>query len=198
MPDAGDETLAVKPEQFLAHWRSIRDSKEDAADSAMSVARAKKAAKRDGVDLDVLKVVEQLKNMDEDKRPGFIHKIVTYSQWIEMPLGAFSVGIQAPEPKEASRTDFKRWQAGEDGHKQGLGGGPRESNPHRPGSEEHQAWDRRWNVGFKLNQKKLAGQLARGASRKKEAAAAETENVTRLPAGKMAGAGEGIEAAPLH
>jgi hypothetical protein len=197
---AADDQLAVRPEQFLSHWRQIRDSKEDAADGAMSVARAKKAAKRDGVDLDVLSLVEKLKNMDEDQRPGFLKMAVMYCQWLELPLGAFSLGIQAPAPKETSRTDFKRWQAGEDGHKHAMGGGGREANPHRPGSEEHQAWDRKWNVGFKLHQKKLAGQMARGASRKKAEAgeAGEADNVTRLPAGKMAAAGEGQEAAPLH
>jgi len=178
-----DTELAVRPETFLSHWRQIRDSKDDAADSAAAVARAKKAAKKSGVDLDVVKWLEHLATMESDERSTFLVKLETYSKWIDLPLGAFSAGIEIQQPKAAAREDFTRWQAGQDGHKAGVEGVPREGNPHRGGSAEHVEWDKRWSVGFKIAQKKLATAMAKKAGQ--GAAASRTT-------GKMAAAGEGL------
>jgi hypothetical protein len=158
----GAVASSVKPETFLAHFRDIRDAKGDAGDRAMDVARAKKAAKRDGIDLDVLKLVEKFHDMDDDEVSIFIHKLRMYSGWLKMPLGAYQAGLEVPAPKASSQADFEKWQAGQDGHKAGLDGSPRDANPYPQGTEKFVAWDKKWPAGFKQNQRKEADKMIRG------------------------------------
>lgn len=153
----------VRPDTFLSHWRAIRDAKDDSSDASTTVSRAKKAAKRDGVDMDVVAMMEKLMQREPDERMLLLRKLTVYCQWIGSPLGAFAEGLEAPEPKAKNRDDFNEWQAGQDGYTAGKAGHLRESNPHVGGSREHAAWDRKWKGGFALNQKKLAGQLKKNA-----------------------------------
>lgn len=159
---AGAVAGSVKPETFLMHFRDIRDARGDSKDRAMDVTRAKKAAKRDGVDLEVLKVVEQLHDKDDDEQEIFINKLRTYSQWLKMPLGAYGAGLEVPAPKASSQADFERWQAGQEGYKCGLDGGKRDDNPYPQGTEKFVAWEKRWPAGFKANQRKLADRMVKG------------------------------------
>jgi hypothetical protein len=161
----------VRPETFLGHWREIRDAKDNSHDASTAVSRAKKAAKRDGVDLDVVAIMEKLHDMDTDERELFLRKMVVYFQWLDMPLGAFAEGIKAPAPKDSAREQFGVWQAGQDGLTAGKAGRKREDNPHRAGTEVHVSWDKAWARGFKNSQKKLAGDLAKNAGRGKGRAA---------------------------
>ncbi|HTB46278.1 MAG TPA: hypothetical protein VK741_21835 [Acetobacteraceae bacterium] len=154
----------VKPDTFIAHWRSIREAKDDSHDASTTVSRAKKAAKRDGVDMDVVALMEILMKMESDERLLFLRKLMVYCQWIDSPLGAFAEGLSPPEPKGKTRDEFTVWQAGQDGLTAGRAGHTRESNPHKPGSAAHVAWDRKWASGFKTSQKKLAGHLAKNAA----------------------------------
>lgn len=163
MTDPAADVMAVKPETFLGHWRDIRDSKNEAGDAATSVARAKKAAKRDGVDLDVVKVLEKLAQMEDDERAAFLTKLETYSKWISLPLGAFSAGITVQEPKNTAMAEFHAWQAGQEGYSAGVGGHPRANNPYKQGSREFVAWDKRWKPGFDVNQKKEAARMMKAA-----------------------------------
>ena len=153
---------AIKPETFLNHWVDIRDAKSELDGTSTIVARAKKAAKRDGVDLDVLKIVEKLIKMEDDEQAVFINRLRMYSQWLKMPLGAYSMGMIVPEPKAASQADFEKWQAGQDGTRAGETGGLRADNPHAPGTAKFVAWDKGWPQGFKKHQRKLADKMVRG------------------------------------
>jgi len=185
--DPAAAVMAVKSETFLSHWQDIRDAKHDLGSVATEVARTKKAAKRDGVDLDVVKLVEKLSDMETDERHVFLAKVETYCKWLELPLGAFSAGIAVQEPKEATRQDFRKWQAGEDGYMAGLNGAPKEANPHRPKTPEATQWDKRWDSGFRLNQKKEAGKMAKAAR-----AGRKPPGNGGAVTGKMAAAGEGL------
>jgi hypothetical protein len=154
----------VRPDTFLAHWRAVRDAKEESHDASTTVSRAKKAAKRDGVDMDVFAFMETLMKLEPDERLLFLRKLTVYCQWIDSPLGAFAEGVTAPEPKDKTRDEFTVWQAGQDGLTAGRAGHQRTANPHNVGTAQHVAWDRKWASGFKTNQKKLAGTLARNAA----------------------------------
>lgn len=182
MADPAHE-MAVRPDSFLIHWRDMRDARDEAGTAQSDVARAKKAAKRDGVDLDVVKLVEKLSTMETDERDSFLAKVETYCKWLELPLGAFSAGLQPPEPKASSRESFARWQAGQDGYKAGLDGAPKEANPNRAGSADHVEWAKKWKTGFDANQRKIAASMA-----KKARASAKDSGAS----GKMAAAGEGL------
>ena len=186
--DPGAAVMAVKPETFLGHWRDMRDAKDEAGSAATEVARRKKAAKRAGIDLDVVKLVEKLSDLEDDERQSFLSKVETYCGWLKLPLGAFSAGITIEEPKASSREAFSRWQAGQDGHESGLNGAPKEANPHRNGSPEAQEWAKKWKVGFDANQRKIAAKMAKGTGAPRKGANKPSAAVT----GKMAAAGEGL------
>ena len=189
-PAAG--VMAVKPETFLGHWREMRDAKDEAGGAATEVARRKKAAKRAGVDLDVVKVVEKLADMEDDERQSFLAKVETYCSWLKLPLGAFSAGIKVEEPKESSREAFARWQAGQDGHKAGLEGAPKDANPHRNGSPLFAEWAKKWKIGFDANQRKIAAKMKNGTGAPRKGANAPNGGAV---SGKMAAAGEGLPSA---
>jgi hypothetical protein len=122
--------------------------------------------------------------MESDERTAFMRTVSIYTTWLELPLGAFSVGLEVQQPKQSSREDFTRWQAGQDGAKAGLDGTPREANPHIGGSKEHQAWDTRWSRSFNSQQNKRATVMAKKA-----------RNGASRTTGKMAAAGEGLPSA---
>lgn len=156
------ETMGnVRPETFLSHWREIRDAKEALHDASMVVARCKKAAKRDGIDLDVVSLLEKLGKLESDELTTHLRKLAVYGDWLKMPLAAFAEGISAvvPEPKAKARDEFQAWEAGQAGLAAGRSGRARSDNPHEPGTEAHVAWDRSWTKGFRTSQKKIAGQM---------------------------------------
>jgi hypothetical protein len=158
----------VRSDTFIAHWRAIHDAKDEQSTHSSRVSQAKKAAKRDGVDMDVVQMLEVLSNKDVDERLSLIRKLYVYSDWLSMPLSAAAEGLQQPPaPKESTQREFEEWQAGRAGLLAGKRGHPRESNPYqadKADSPEYAAWDRKWSQGFRQNQKKLAGQLARNAT----------------------------------
>jgi hypothetical protein len=152
---------SLKSETFLSHYADIRDLKDEHGSAGSAVARAKKAAKRDGVNLDVLKTAEKLAGMDDDERAVYIHTLWVYSGWLKMPLGAYTIGVMAPEPRKGAQQEFDRWKAGKDGAAAGREGAPRDANPYAPGTETNVAWDKKWQVGFNANQRLIAEKMAR-------------------------------------
>lgn len=178
MDQAALEAVAgnVRPDTFLTHWRAIRDAKNDQADKGSATARAKKAAKRDGVDLEVLSWLEKLDKLSQDERELMLRKLFVYSDWLSMPLAAAAEGLSPPpQPKNSTMKDFFEWQAGQDGYKAGKSGSKRDENPHQPGSAEHVAWDKRWAAGFRLVQNRRADALAKNAGVAKRAKRANGE-----------------------
>jgi ribosome modulation factor len=190
----------MKGETFLRHWIDMREAKDEVSSGAMEVARAKKAAKRDGADLAVVAVLERLAKLDEGDRIIFMSKLDTYARWISLPLGAFSMGLPAPEVRTSARDDFDVWQAGQEGHRAGLNGTQREANPYQSGTAKYQSWDKRWNAGFKTQQRKVASDMVRGtggARTQPPAKAADNTKVTPIGAGRKTPAPNG-EASPAH
>ena len=182
--------LAVKPETFLMHWRDMRDAKEDADDRNMNVARAKKAAKRDGVDLDVVKLVEKLSKMEPDQRETYLDSALTYAKWLDLPLGAFGAGMEVPQPRESASEDYAKWKAGKDGKEAGLGGKPKDANPHHAGTKLYDTWARSWQSAFNASQKQAAKGMTKGTGAPRKGDNAANAKVV----GKMAAAGEGTPA----
>lgn len=185
--DPAAAVTAVTPDKFLNHWRNIREAKDDMGSASTEVARSKKAAKRDGVDMGALKWAEELSGMDEDQRERRINLTSRYLDWVGLPLGAWALnGKVVDQPNESKREEFAIWQAGKDGYAAGLSGSKREANPHHGGSKIYQEWDKKWNAGFKANQQKEATAMSKAARRSAKGAGVS---------GKMAAAGEGLPAA---
>jgi hypothetical protein len=152
----------LRPDTFLSHWRIIRDAKDEQSDKGTAVARAKKAAKRDNVDLDVVSMLEKLVKLEEDERHTLLRKLYIYSDWLSMPLAGAAEGMTPPpSPKQSTSEDFAEWQAGKQGKAAGKAGHPRESNQYVQGTPEFAAWDRHWRIAFNSSQKKLADEMAK-------------------------------------
>lgn len=163
----------VRPDVFLKHYRNIRDLKAEQKDAAAAVARGKKAAKNDGIDLDAMKLLEKLADLDTDEAELLMRHLREYAKWIELPVGMQTTMFGEPEPATVSAEqaqEQREWAAGEAGATAGKAGHEREDNPHDAGSPEHVAWDKAWSKGFatwKKGQAKLAGQLGANARRRK-------------------------------
>src|SRR5262249_14098472 len=135
----------VPPETFLKHYRAIRDLKAAHADAAMAVARAKKAAKNEGIDLDALKMLEKLAALDDDEAELRLRHLSGYSKWLNLPIGMQADLFGSPEAATVSAqaaAEQAEWQAGDEGRDAGRAGRERDENPYEAGSAEYVAWDR--------------------------------------------------------
>ena len=156
----------VPPAVFLKHYREIRDLKDVAADASAAVARAKKAAKNAGIDIDALKMLEKLASLDADEAELQIKHLQTYAAWIELPIGAQLDMWGKPEAAtvdDKTAEEQREWAAAGEGYKAGEKGDERDANPHHePGSAEYAAWDKGWGRGHKVwlnGQKQIAKEM---------------------------------------
>lgn len=163
----------VPPAVFLKHYRTIRDLKQEHAEAGTAVARAKKAAKNDGVDLDALKIIEKLADLDADEAEMQLKHVRIYAQWLESPL-VTQLAMFAEPPREPvddkTAEEQREWVAGGRGFDAGEAGHERGTNPFEAGSFERVAWDKSWTRGFKVwtnAQKAIAAKMGP----KKQAAA---------------------------
>lgn len=156
----------VPPAVFLKHYREIRDLKQAHAETGTAIARAKKAAKNDGVDLDALKILEKLADLDTDEAEMQIKHLQIYAKWLELPIGMQLNMFGQPEPATVDAKDAeeqREWVAGSRGYEAGEAGHERTINPFEAGSAEHVAWDKSWTRGNKVwlsSQKKIAKEMA--------------------------------------
>lgn len=160
----------VPPEVFLRHYREIRDAKSAHADTSMAVARAKKAAKGAGIDLDALKLLERLADLDSDEAEMQMRHLRTYAAWIGLPVGSQLSMFSEPAPAAAdakAAAEHREWAAGDAGLAAGRKGDERDDNPHEAGSAEHAAWARSWAKGHKVwlkSQEVIAVEMGRNAN----------------------------------
>lgn len=175
----------VPPEVFLRHYRDIRDCKQAHGETGTALARAKKAAKKDGIDLDALKMLEKLADLDTDEAALQLGHLKIYAGWLELPIGSQLDAFGAPAPLALDakvQQEQREWVAGGQGFEAGKAGNERDLNPHQAGSSEYVAWDKSWANGNKLfmkGQKKLAGELGARANGAKPPAAAKRGRAAR-------------------
>lgn len=155
----------VPPEVFLRHYREIRDLKNAHAETGMAVARAKKSAKGAGIDLDAMKMLEKLADLDDDEAEMQIRHLQTYATWLKLPIGT-QLGMfgqpETPAVKPEDAAEHQEWEAGEGGKEAGNAGHARDTNPYPAGSAVHVAWDKSWQSAHKVwlaEQKKIAGEM---------------------------------------
>ena len=172
----------VPPAVFLKHYRAIRDLKDAHAETGMAIARAKKAAKNDGVDLDALKIIEKWSDLDVDEAELQLKHVRIYAQWLKSPLVtqlAMFAEPEAPPVDDKSDEEQREWVAGGRGFDAGEAGHERDTNPFGAGSFEHVAWDKSWGRGHKvwLNaQKAIAAEM--GPKKEKATKANGTNGAT--------------------
>jgi len=148
----------VGPEVLLKHYRVIRDAAAAHKDTGMALARAKKSAKSDGIDLDAFRLLEGFAKLGTDEAEIRHRNLLRYAKWLDMPIGMqadmFGDKSYATVPDKA-KEEQAEWAAGDAGRTAGRAGHERDTNPHAPGSAEHASWDRSWKAG---NKTWLAGQ----------------------------------------
>jgi hypothetical protein len=163
-------THNVPPAVFLKHYRTIRDLRQAHAETGTAIARAKKSAKNDGVDLDALKMLEKLADLDTDEAELQIKHLQIYAQWLELPIGMQLNMFGQPEPATVdaqAAAEQREWAAGGKGYEAGEAGHERETNPHEAGSAEFVAWDKSWTRGQKVwlsSQRKIAAEMGKKAN----------------------------------
>jgi hypothetical protein len=178
----------VPPETFLRHYHEIRELKDAQAEAATAVARAKKAAKAVGIDLDALKMLEKLAGLDTDEAEMQLKHLQIYAKWIKLPIGMQGDFFGQPEPATVdakAAAEHSEWAAGDEGLQAGKAGHERDGNPHSAGSAEYVAWDKAWMKGNKTwmaGQKKIAGEMAPNGN----GAAAPRKRGTRTKSGEQA------------
>jgi hypothetical protein len=156
----------VPPDTFLRHYREIRDAKDAHADTGMALARAKKAAKGDGIDLDALKLLEKFADLDTDEAEMRLRHLRLYAEWIELPIGAQNDMFGQPPPPKPDEEETQKqrdFNAKAAGKTAGQAGHERQTNPHSPGTSEHVAWDKAWLAGHKgwlKGQETIASEMA--------------------------------------
>jgi hypothetical protein len=158
----------VRPDVFLRHYREIRDCKTAHHDTGMALARAKKSAKGDGIDLDALKLLEKFADLDTDEAEMQLSHLRQYAAWIELPIGTqLDAFGQHKAPSLAETEKQRAHTARSDGEAAGKAGHERGTNRYGPGTAGYVAWDKGWLKGNKTwlaGQKSLAGDLARNAN----------------------------------
>ena len=142
---------------------AIRDATRSKEDAVMALARTKKAAKGDGIDLDALKDLERLAKLDDDEAEVRLRHCIEYAVWANLPIGtqldAFGQH-QIPKPKQKAEVEHQQWTASDAGYRAGRSGRPRDDNPHEPGTEAQCHWTNGWLAG----QRQIADTMADGAS----------------------------------
>lgn len=138
-----------EPELFLKRYRDITDRARD-SDEAKALWKSEiQKAKGAGVDVKALKLADKIRNMDPAAGQALIRNTILYLGW----LGVNILGQEDLfEPSTTGLTEHvmqthKAWEAGRAGYEAGKVGEPIDSNPHAPGSEEHQRWASEWHDG---------------------------------------------------
>jgi hypothetical protein len=168
---AGSRSNQPPPSVFLDHYRKISDLTHEHKAAGAALARAKKAAKGDGVDLDSLALLQRLATLDDDDAASRLRKTLQYAIWLEMPIGkqatlfpsAKAAAAATEMPDDNATAEHRAWAAEEAGHEAGRKGLRRvEDNPYAPGTELHVRFDKGWIRGQKVIADKL-GANARAA-----------------------------------
>lgn len=172
----------LPPATFLSHFRAIRDLKRLHDEAGMALARAKKSAKADGVDLGALKIVEQMRKLDDDEAEIRIRHAFEYSGWLGKPLGTQSVLFPeiAAAPESKALADQQEWEAGDAGYLAGKGGKLRSDNPFPEGSPVYVRWDREFVRGLKILAAELRTKEDLKADKTADRAADKKAAITKL------------------
>lgn len=128
----------------------VADYKED-LDQARGVYRsARKLAKKEGVNLKAFDIMSELESEDMGHVQVNYADVARYQKITDSPLLQLEMfaGMLAPEPKVDVALQ---------GQQAGKEGANRDSNPHKPGSDDFQVWDENWMVG----QGQIANKMAK-------------------------------------
>jgi hypothetical protein len=151
----------LSSKSFSQHYRTIRDAAREHEETAMALARAKKAAKKDGVDLAALKMIERFAKLETDEAETLMRHTMQYAAWLEMPIGTQpSMFPDADAPDDEVTSENRAYAAEEAGFEAGKAGKHRvDDNPYAAGTELYARFDK----GYLRGQKTIADRLGKNA-----------------------------------
>jgi hypothetical protein len=140
----------MSPEEFLACYREIKDTKraKDEASSAHKAAREK--FKSRGGDLNALKITDHLQSLDDAEAELRMRETIRYAAWLGLEIGT-QVDMFGDAPQvdltASVQSQHREWQAEQDGYKAGRAGEPIDNNKFAGGSPLYARWRSGWNDG---------------------------------------------------
>jgi ribosome modulation factor len=140
----------MPPEEFLEHYRRIKDTKrlKDEASSAHKAAREDFKAK--GGDLNALKIVDHLQGLDDAEAELRMRETLRYAAWLGLEIGTQTELFgDAPmiDLTANVRAEHASWEVEQSGYKAGKAGEPIDNCPHPGGSPHHTRWRSGWHDG---------------------------------------------------
>lgn len=153
-----ERTNTIAPAEYLrmvaelvTAERDIRAATENAAAARGRKAGILKRAKNAGADVDAMKLLVDLKKLDDDERNHLIENVVTYAGWEgiaiwraptpQQPQGALFA--DNPDAQAAAR-EVAEARVYNEGWTARLAGKAVDEGPFKPGDDLHQTWVDAW------------------------------------------------------
>lgn len=160
--------LNVTPQYIAQAAREFSDS-QDALETAKGKHRNLiKKLKADGIAIDTLKLVLQLKRQDEADVLGNQREFIRYARILNLPIGTQLSLLDDEMPQDElddkEREEQVAWDAGEQGKVAGKAGKPASGNPYPVGTLAYAAWDLGHKKGAEIRE--AGGVGKRGRPRK--------------------------------
>lgn len=143
-------TTPLSADTYLTHYRLIRRQSSEGESVRGTLGALKKAAKKDGVNLDALALVEKLAKMEEEAATMFLRDVFRYAGWSDIHIGRqkelFAL-FDSGGPSEKAKAELSEHVAFETGVAAGEAGRKQDDCQFEPGTAVHVAWVRGWNEG---------------------------------------------------
>lgn len=136
-----DETIERHLKTIRAKLKAMEPILDDLNEARGVYRNARKLAKKEGVNLDAVDIILNLENLDQGKVLVDHADAGRYLRIMESPLATqleLFQNLEPPAPEVDARLQ---------GRQAGGNAEPAENNPHKPGSEQFQAWAEGWAEG---------------------------------------------------
>lgn len=130
----------------MLHLRKIQDAEKKGGEATAALRNARKAAKADGIDLEMLEVMRKFDKMTESDLAEYLNAMITYAQHFSIPHLSQMDLFDSPEIDESVAMDL----AYSRGLRAGKLGRDQTSNPAEPGTPAGQKWLEGWHDAQKL------------------------------------------------
>lgn len=147
---AEPQSNVISPEDFLACYREIRDTKRAKDEAGAAHKAARERAKSRGIDLNALKIVEHLSTLDDADAELRMRETLRYAAWMGMEVGTQPdmFGGEAPVDLTGKvQSQHREWDAEQKGYKAGKDGEPIDNCPFSGGSPFVSRWRQGWQDG---------------------------------------------------
>ena len=141
---------AMSPEDFLEHYREIKDTKRVKDEAAAAHKAARERFKSRGGDLNAMKIVDHLSGLDDAEAELRMRETIRYAAWLGLEIGTQTALFDdAPQVDLTANVaaQHREWAAEQSGYKAGKAGEPIDNNPHAGGSPYFERWRYGWNDG---------------------------------------------------